>query len=141
MPSAGACRSTPSTRTVSDIRAALRAALSRAQAQDLIVKNPAIPVTLATVRRHRGKSWSSDEVRKFLESARRDEDPLYAAYALVLVVGLRKGETLGLTWDNVDLDAGELTVGHQLQRSMANSCTATRRRRHQTRSCPCRKSA
>jgi Site-specific recombinase XerD len=110
------CQSTPSTRTVSDIRAALRAALSHAQAQDLITKNPATAVTLATVRRRRGKSWSSDEARKFLESARRDGDPLYAAYVLVLVLGLRKGEALGLTWDNIDLDERELTVGRQLQR-------------------------
>lgn len=88
------CQAVPSTRTVSDIRAALRAALTHAQAEDLIAKNPAVPVTLATVRRRRGKSWSSDEARKFLEFARADEDPLYAAYALVLVVGLRKGEAL-----------------------------------------------
>ncbi|NYH45876.1 integrase [Micromonospora jinlongensis] len=53
---------------------------------------------------------------QFLESARADEDPLYAAYALVLVTGLRKGEALGLTWEDVDLDAGELTIGRQLQR-------------------------
>ncbi|WP_446219370.1 tyrosine-type recombinase/integrase [Micromonospora sp. IBHARD004] len=110
------CRAVPSTRTVSDIRAALRAALSHAQAEDLIAKNPAASVTLATVRRRRGKSWSSHEARKFLESARHDEDPLYAAYALVLVTGLRKGEALGLTWEDVDLDAGELTIGRQLQR-------------------------
>ncbi|PWR17088.1 site-specific integrase [Micromonospora sicca] len=110
------CQALPSTRTVSDIRAALRAALTHAQAEDLITKNPAVPVTLATARRRRGKSWSSDEARKFLESARADEDPLYAAYALVLVVGLRKGEALGLTWEDVDLDAGDLTIGRQLQR-------------------------
>ncbi len=41
---------------------------------------------------------------------------LYAAYVLVLVLGLRKGELLGLTWELVDLDAGELRVGEQLQR-------------------------
>ncbi|GIJ42878.1 hypothetical protein Vwe01_62030 [Micromonospora andamanensis] len=75
-----------------------------------------MPVTLATVRRRRGKSWSSDEARRFLESARADADPLYAAYALVLVTGLRKGEALGLPWADVDLDAGELTIGRQLQR-------------------------
>lgn len=109
------CQAAPSTRTVSDIRAALRAALTHAQAEDLITKNPAVAVTLATVRRRRGKSWSSDEARKFLESARADEDPLYAAYALVLVTGLRKGEARGLTWEDVDLDAGELTIGRQLQ--------------------------
>ncbi|BCJ67565.1 tyrosine-type recombinase/integrase [Polymorphospora rubra] len=110
------CQAVPSTRTVSDIRAALRAALGHAQAEELITRNPAVPVTVATVRRRRGKAWSSDEARRFLESARHDEDPLYAAYALVLVVGLRKGEALGLTWTDVDLDGGELTVGRQLQR-------------------------
>ncbi|MCT2278085.1 site-specific integrase [Micromonospora chalcea] len=110
------CHAVPSTRTVSDIRAALRAALTHAQTEDLITKNPAVPITLATVRRRRGRSWTSDEARKFLESARADDDPLYAAYALVLVTGLRKGEALGLTWEDIDLDAGELAIGHQLQR-------------------------
>lgn len=41
---------------------------------------------------------------------------LLVAYSLVLVTGLRKGEALGLTWADVDLDAGELTIGRQLQR-------------------------
>ncbi|MGC4790243.1 hypothetical protein ACLQ22_20715 [Micromonospora sp. DT178] len=51
-----------------------------------------------------------------MESARADDDPLYAAYVLVLVLGLRKGEMLGLIWADVDLDAGELTIDRQLQR-------------------------
>ncbi|WP_229703403.1 site-specific integrase [Streptomyces albiflavescens] len=40
----------------------------------------------------------------------------YCAYALILVLGLRKGEVLGLTWSDVNLDAGELRIQHQLQR-------------------------
>jgi len=63
------CQAVPSTRTVSDIRAALRAALTHAQAEDLITKNPAVPVTLATVRRRvgpgratrHGSSWNPRE--------------------------------------------------------------------------------
>ncbi len=51
-----------------------------------------------------------------LESARRDDDVLYAAYVLVLVLGLRKGELLELTRELVNLDAGELYVGEQVQR-------------------------
>lgn len=35
---------------------------------------------------------------------------------LVLVCGLRKGEVLGLTHDDLELDAAELTIGRQLQR-------------------------
>jgi len=44
--------------------------------------------------------------------------PLYAAFVLilVLVLGLRKGEVLGLTWELVNLDAAELYVGEQVQR-------------------------
>jgi integrase len=56
------------------------------------------------------------EARRFLELARADCDPLYAAYVLILVFGLRKGEVLGLTEDDVDLAAGELAISWQLQR-------------------------
>jgi hypothetical protein len=54
--------------------------------------------------------------RQFLESARRDDDVLHAAYVLVLVLGLRVGELLGLTWELLSLDSAELYVGEQLQR-------------------------
>ena len=35
---------------------------------------------------------------------------------LILVLGLRKGEVLGLTWELIDFDTSELYVGEQLQR-------------------------
>jgi integrase len=73
-------------------------------------------VKLPPSRRRRGRAWSSEEARRFLESARTDDDPLYAAYVLVLVLGLRKGEVLGLTEDDVALERGELSVSWQLQR-------------------------
>jgi integrase len=57
-----------------------------------------------------------DEARQFLESARSESDGLYAAHVLLLVLGLRKGELLGLTWEMVSLDGAELYVGEQLQR-------------------------
>lgn len=52
-----------------------------------------------------------------MEHSGRNGDPLYAAWVLVLVLGLRRGEVLGLTWDSVDFDAGELCVNQQLQRA------------------------
>lgn len=112
------CDSTPSSRTINDVRGCLRAALSQAISEDLISRNPAAAVKVPSKRRRTRKvqAWSSEEARRFLESARADDDTLYAAYALILVLGLRKGEVLGLVWDDVDLDAGELTMGLQLQR-------------------------
>jgi integrase len=36
-----------------------------------------------------------------VETARGAGDPLYAAWVLILVLGLRKGELLGLAWEKV----------------------------------------
>jgi len=62
------------------------------------------------------KPWTAEEARRFLESAKRDQDPLYAAYVLILVMGLCKGEVIGLPWSAVNLDRAELDIGWQLQR-------------------------
>ena len=42
---------------------------------------------------------------------------LYPAYVLVLVLGLRRGELLGLSWELVDLDGGQLYIEEQIQRA------------------------
>ncbi|MBV9014000.1 MAG: site-specific integrase [Pseudonocardiales bacterium] len=110
------CGAVPSLRTVSDLRTVLRSALSSATREELITKNVVTMTQLPARRRRKRKPWSSDEARAFLESVRRDDNALYAAYVLILVLGLRKGEVLGLTWPDVDLDAAELTIGRQLQR-------------------------
>ena len=75
----------------------LRAALTHAASRGAGHQNAAALVKLPPVRRRKGRAWTSDEARRFLESARADRDPLYAAYVLILVLGLRKGEVLGLT--------------------------------------------
>ena len=62
------------------------------------------------------KPWTVEEAQQFLASAREADDSLYAAFVLILVLGLRRGEVLGLAWELVDLDQAELFVGEQLQR-------------------------
>lgn len=96
----------------------LRAALTCAIEDQIITRNPAAVVRLSSRRepKRKRRSWTVDEARRFLESARSDDDVLYPAYVLVLVLGLRKGELLGLTWELVNLDGAELYVGEQIQR-------------------------
>ncbi len=110
------CQRVASPTTVAHIRRVLRTVLSQAITDGLTTRNVATLVKLPAARKRKRKAWSSEEARRFLESARADADPFYAAYVLVLVLGLRKGELLGLTWDDVDLDGGELTIDRQLQR-------------------------
>ena len=71
---------------------------------------------LPTVRKPRRTAWTSGEARWFLEHTRTADPKFYAAYVLVLVLGLRKGEVLGLAWDQIDLDAAELKPAFQIQR-------------------------
>jgi integrase len=96
------CEDFPAPRTVKGVRAVLRSALSHAQVEELVSRNVAGLVKLPTIRRRKGGAWSTDEARTFLESSLNGSDYLYAAYVLILVLGLRKGEVLGLTWHHVD---------------------------------------
>lgn len=96
------CQDLPSARTIKGVRAVLRSALSQAQVEELVTKNVAALAKLPPLRKRKGNSWTSDQARAFLESSRDGNDYLYAAYVLVLVLGLRKGEVLGLTWDHID---------------------------------------
>jgi integrase len=84
--------------------------------EELITKNVAGLVKVRSGMKRKPEPWSVEEARTFLEAARQAADPLYPAYVLILVLGFRRGEVLGLTWKNVDLDAGEITVALQLQR-------------------------
>ncbi|MGW0507571.1 tyrosine-type recombinase/integrase, partial [Micromonospora sp. NPDC003241] len=89
------CQDLPSPTSVTHLRTVLRTLLSQAITEGLITRNVASLVKLPPVRKRKRKAWTSDEARRFLESARADDDPLYAAHVLVLVLGLRKGEVLG----------------------------------------------
>ena len=54
----------------------------------------------------RGPFWTVDEARRFLESDRSNSDPLFAGYVLMMVLGLRRGELLGLACEDLDLAHG-----------------------------------
>ena len=84
--------------------------LGCAVAEEEIDRNVAAPVKVKPVRKHKTqrRRWSSDEARRFLESARKDNDLGYVGYVGILVLGLRTGEALGVGEDEVDL------VGFQL---------------------------
>ncbi|GAA2541415.1 site-specific integrase [Streptomyces fimbriatus] len=111
------CESYPSRRVIQAARDALRAALTHAVSEELISKNVASLVKVPKPRRRRIKPWSVAEASQFLTDAAARDDHLFAAWVLVLCLGLRRGEVLGLTWKSVDFERGELYVDHQIQRA------------------------
>jgi integrase len=114
------CGEILSARSRKDARDVLRAALACAVDDETIARNPVRAVKMTKRRepnqRRKRQAWTVDDARWFLESVWHTGETLYAAFVLVLVLGLRRGEVLGLAWNQVDLDAAELYVGEQLQR-------------------------
>jgi integrase len=70
-----------SPRTVKDIRTVLRSGLNSAVRQELLDRNVAQLVQIPKQRKRKLVAWTSEEARRFLESARSDSDPLYAAWS------------------------------------------------------------
>ena len=103
-----------SIRKVQVMRTVLSAALTRAVREELIVRNVARLVELPQWQRGQIRPWAADEARAFLTAAK--PDPLYTAFVLLILYGLRRGEVLGLRWDDIDLDGGTIHIRQQLQR-------------------------
>lgn len=95
-------------------RNVLRAALGRAIKLDLVSRNVATLVDLPTPKKVARVTLSADGASALLEAVRGDR--LEALYMVAVLLGLRQGETLGLQWQDIDLDAGTLQVRQQLVR-------------------------
>jgi integrase len=103
-----------SVRKVQLMRAVLSSALTRAMREELITRNVAQIVELPTWQRAEIQPWSVAEARHFLEIAQ--DDPLYPAFMLLVYFGMRRGEVLGLRWQDVDFAGGVIKVRQQLGR-------------------------
>ena len=134
------CHEVASDWTVHQAWRVLRGALTQAMREELVFRNVAALVRVPMPRSKKMPVWTVDEARRFLESARADGDPMYAGYVLLLTLGLRRGEMLGLAWEDVDLEGGEALIAWQVQRVDHRCSGATRRRRPRMRRCRCRRS-
>ncbi len=101
-------------RTCRYARTVLRAALKQAVRWQVLLVNPA---TLIEVPRHvkaEIEPYSVEQAQSLLKAAKDHE--LEGFVNVGIACGLRVGETLGLSWDDVNLDAGTLTVRRTLSR-------------------------
>jgi integrase len=96
------------------MRAVLSSALSRAVREELITRNVARHVELPGYQRGTIQPWNADEAKRFLAAAR--SDPLHAAFFLLVLYGMRRGEVLGLRWSDIDYDGRVFRIRQQIQR-------------------------
>ena len=103
-----------SPKTVKNVAAILHKAFSVALKQGLIQANPCDVAELPKATHKEIQPLTDAEIPLFLEAIKGH--PFEGAYALCLFAGLREGECLGLSWDQVDFDAKRITISQQLQK-------------------------
>ncbi|MBT2377575.1 site-specific integrase [Streptomyces sp. ISL-111] len=107
--------------TLAYIHSVLKSALEHAVREEEIPRNVARNVRTGTPRPRRFEPLTADEARQFLTGANGHR--LCALFELALHTGLRKGELLGLRWDDLALDAGTAAVRRTLQRTTTGGLT------------------
>lgn len=100
--------------TVKRIHVVLNHALKTAVKWRKIPLNPADAVTPPRETREEMNCWTAEQASKFLDNV---DNPTYRAlYTLALLTGLRRGELLGLRWEDLNLEEQYLTVNQSIVR-------------------------
>lgn len=98
--------------TIKIVLAILNGALSYAVQQEVILINPC-----RCIKHHNNNTvyhpqhkrvWTDAEVKKVLDAFK--EKNIYEAIVVAMFYGLRRGELLGLTWDNVDFNRRTIRI-------------------------------
>ena len=97
---------------VRGIHKACNSSLEKAVEEGLIDVNPSKGCKLPPKRSAEMQPLSKEEARRFLAQAKADGD-YYEIFILELATGLRIGEVLGLQWDDINLDTGEIYIQRQ----------------------------
>ena len=120
--------------TIRRVHAVLRSALNTAVKRRLIPFSPAEHIELAPETPKRPRPWGVTEARLFLD--RVASDRLGPLYELMLSTGLRRGEAIGLRWQDVDLVSGALFVVQQITEVHGHAVVGAPKTRRGTRVVP-----
>ena len=122
------CRRRLSALTLAYVHSVLKSALEHAVREEEIPRNVARNVRMGTPRPRRFEPLTAEEARAFLTAT--DGHRLSALFELALRTGLRKGELLGLRWEDLDLASGTASIRRTLQRTNSAGLTALPTKTH-----------
>ena len=106
-----------SVNTIRLIHAVIFSSLKQAHREGMIPRNVAEFVRLPSADKKEIKILTPEQMEIFLNSI--SENRLYAAFALELGSGMRRGELLALRWSDINLETGECLISRSLVRGVS----------------------
>ena len=97
-------------RTAQLVLIVARALWSEAVARQIAAKSPAATLRKPRHQAAKAATMTEAEVKEFRRAGRFD--PYWIAFSLMLEVGMRRGEVIGLRWEDIDVDARVIHVRH-----------------------------
>src|SRR6266516_1276519 len=109
---------------VHHVHRTLRAALNEAVRRSHLTRSPVLLAKAPKLDEEEVEPYDVPEIQRLLEAAAKRRNG--ARWALALALGLRQGEALGLTWDDVDLEKGAIRIRRsRLRPRYKHGCGAT----------------
>ena len=103
-----------SPKTVRNIHQIIASAMKLAKEQKITVADPTEGCALPKLEHREMKTLPIEQLTSFLREAK--ESGVFEMYYVELATGLRRGEILGLKWEDLDLERGDLRVKRQVSR-------------------------
>ena len=103
-----------SAKTVRNINQVISSAMDFAKDQKLISSNPTDGCALPKLEHKEMKTLPVEQLTSFLREDK--ESGVFELYYIELATGLRRGELLGLKWEDIDLAQDSLRVQRQIAR-------------------------
>src|SRR5699024_4584917 len=94
--------------TIKKLHSIISSSLKYAETHNLISKNPSAIVKTPPVRSKDIEVWEEKDMIAFLDFTKNEPD--YIMYHLALYTGMRKGEILGLRWQDIDFEQKKIRV-------------------------------